>query len=67
MTAPPRDSALALLASVGRLLNAGNGLDATLAGVAEAVRAELPAEAVLVWLREAGRTTWHAVGAPTPR
>ncbi|MGH7628743.1 MAG: two-component system sensor histidine kinase NtrB [Gemmatimonadales bacterium] len=64
MPSPPRDPALALLAAVGRLLNAGNGLEATLAGVAEVVRVELPATAVMFWLREAGRTTWHAVGAP---
>lgn len=62
---PSRDSALALLASVGRLLNAGNGLETTLASVAEAVRAGLPATAVVLWLRESGRTTWHALGAPT--
>ncbi len=61
---PARDPALALLAAVGRLLNVGNGLEATLAGVAEVVRVELPATAVMFWLREAGRTTWHAVGAP---
>ncbi len=66
MTSEPRDSALALLASVGRLLNAGSGFEATLADVAEAVRAELSATSVLFWLRETGRTTWHAVGAPPP-
>ncbi len=66
MAAPPRDSALALLATVGRLFNAGHGLEATLAGVARAVVAELPVSAVLVWLREPGRTTWHAVGEPPP-
>jgi two-component system, NtrC family, sensor kinase len=66
MTAPPRDAALSLLAGVGRLLNAGNGLEATLAGVAEAVRAGLPAATVRVWLRETGGTTWHAVDAPPP-
>jgi len=32
-----RDSALALFEAVGRLLNAGNGMEATLAGVAGAV------------------------------
>jgi two-component system NtrC family sensor kinase len=61
-----RDAALALLESVGRLLNAGNGMEATLIGVAEAVRAALPAEAVTVWLREPGRATWYAVGSPAP-
>ena len=66
MSGPPPDSALALLASVGRLLNAGNGLEATFADVAEVVRTELPADAVVVWLREVGRTTWQAVGAPAP-
>jgi two-component system NtrC family sensor kinase len=66
MHSSSRDPALALLASVARLLNAGNGLDATLAGVAEAVRRELPADSVLVWLRGPGRTTWHAVGSPEP-
>jgi two-component system, NtrC family, sensor kinase len=63
MTASP-DPALALLAEVGRLLNAGNGLEATLTGVVEAVRAGLPASSVVLWLRETGRTTWYAVGAP---
>jgi two-component system, NtrC family, sensor kinase len=63
---PPRDPALGLLSSVGRLLNAGNGLEATLTSVAEAVRAELPAVSVVVWLRGPARVTWQAVGAPTP-
>jgi two-component system NtrC family sensor kinase len=66
VTAPTRDSALALLASVARLLNAGDGLETTVAGVADAVRTELFASFVLVWLREPGRTTWRAVGSPTP-
>ncbi|HET8622208.1 MAG TPA: ATP-binding protein [Gemmatimonadales bacterium] len=60
----PQDPPLALLASVGRLLNAGNGLEATLASVADAVRTRLPAASVVLWLRETGRTTWHAIGAP---
>jgi two-component system, NtrC family, sensor kinase len=60
----PRDSALALLESVGRLLNAGNGMEATLAGVADAIRAALPSEAVTLWLREPGHATWRAVGSP---
>jgi two-component system NtrC family sensor kinase len=61
-----RDSALALFESVGRLLNAGNGIEATLAGVADAVRTGLPAEAVTLWLREPAHATWRAVGSPPP-
>jgi PAS domain S-box-containing protein len=61
-----RDAALALLETVGRLLNAGNGMEATLAGVTDAVRAALPAEAVTIWLREPGRATWYAIGSPPP-
>ncbi|HEU5170386.1 MAG TPA: ATP-binding protein [Gemmatimonadales bacterium] len=61
---PSRDPALDLLASVGRLLNAGLGFEATLAAVADAVRTGLPAGRVRIWLREPGGVLWRAVSAP---
>ena len=59
-----RDSALALFESVGRLLNAGDGIEATLTGVADAIRSGLPAETVTLWLREPAQATWWAIGSP---
>jgi two-component system NtrC family sensor kinase len=63
---PHRDSALALFESVGRLLNAGDGMDATLTGVTDAIRSGLPAEAVTLWLREPAQPPWRAIGSPPP-
>jgi two-component system NtrC family sensor kinase len=57
-------SSLALLASIARLLNAGLGIEATLAAVAEALRAGLPAERVTLWFREPSATAFRAVVAP---
>ena len=55
---------LALVGSVAKLLNEALGTEATLAAVAETLRRGLPADAVTVWLREAGTTAWRAVQAP---
>jgi two-component system NtrC family sensor kinase len=64
MSAGEADS-LALLGSIARLLNAGLGIDATLAAVAETVRAGLPAQSVTLWFRGPGATVFRAVSAPT--
>jgi two-component system, NtrC family, sensor kinase len=55
---------LALLGSVAKLLNEGLGTEATLAAVAETLRRGVAVEAVTVWYREAGSTTFRAVQAP---
>jgi two-component system, NtrC family, sensor kinase len=55
---------LPLLASIARLLNAGLGIEATLAAVAEALRAGLPAQRVTIWFREPSATAFRAVAAP---
>jgi len=54
----------ALIGGVAKLLNEGLGTEATLAAVAESLRRDLPAAAVAVWHREAGRTTFRAVESP---
>ncbi len=55
---------LALLGSIAKLLNAGLGIEATLAAVAQALRAGLPAERVTLWFREPSATAFRAVAAP---
>jgi two-component system, NtrC family, sensor kinase len=55
---------LALLGSVAKLLNAGLGIEATLAEVAEALRVGLPAQRVTLWFRGHGATAFRAVSAP---
>ncbi len=58
------DGPLALVGSVAKLLNAGLGTEATVAAVAETVRAGLPAVAVTVWIREPGTTSFRPLTAP---
>jgi two-component system NtrC family sensor kinase len=55
---------LALLGSIAKLLNAGLGIEPTLAAVTEALRAGLPAEHVTIWFREPSATAFRAVAAP---
>jgi two-component system NtrC family sensor kinase len=55
---------LALIGSVAKLLTAGLGTEATVAAVAETVRAGLPATGVTVWVREPGTTAFRPVAAP---
>lgn len=55
---------LALIASVGRLLNEGFGFEATISMLAETLRTGLPARRVALWLREPGATTFRAVTSP---
>lgn len=61
---PPRDSHLALLGAVAKLLNGNVGFDEAVAAVAEAIRVGLPAERVAVWLREPTGTAFRAVSSP---
>ncbi|HEY8257185.1 MAG TPA: ATP-binding protein [Gemmatimonadales bacterium] len=58
------DASLALVGSVAKLLSAGLGTEATVAAVAETVRAGLPAEGVTFWLRDPGMTAFRPVSAP---
>jgi two-component system NtrC family sensor kinase len=55
---------LALLGSIAKLLNAGLGIEATLAEVAEALRVGVPAQRVTLWFRGHGATAFRAVSAP---
>ncbi|HET7600291.1 MAG TPA: ATP-binding protein [Gemmatimonadales bacterium] len=55
---------LALLGSIGKLLNAGLGFEATLRGVVERLRTGLGAEAAVVWLRDAGGARFRAIASP---
>jgi two-component system NtrC family sensor kinase len=55
---------LALLGSIAKLLNAGLGIEATLAAVAEALRRGLSAQSVTLWFRGHGATAFRAVSAP---
>jgi two-component system, NtrC family, sensor kinase len=55
---------LALLGSIAKLLNAGLGIEPTLAAVTEALRAGLPARTVTLWFRGPGATAFRAVSAP---
>ena len=55
---------LALVGSIARLLNDELGIEATLAGVAEALQRGLPAGAVTVWHRETATPAFRAVQVP---
>jgi two-component system NtrC family sensor kinase len=63
MSAAERDS-LALLGSIAKLLNAGLGIEVTLAAVTETLRAGLSAERVTLWFREPSATAFRAASAP---
>lgn len=56
--------ALPLLGSIAKLLNAGHGIEPTLAAVTEALRAGLPVRDVTLWFRGPGATAFRAVSAP---
>ncbi len=58
------DSALHLIGSIAKLLNAGLGTEATVAAVAETLRAGLPAAAITLWVREPGAAAFRSVSAP---
>ncbi len=58
------DGPLALIGSVAKLLTAGLGTEATVAAVAETVRAGLPAAGVTLWVRGPGATAFRPVAAP---
>jgi two-component system NtrC family sensor kinase len=60
------DDELALIGLVARLLNTGLGAEETLASVADALRRELGAQMVQLWLREPNATTLRAIGSPPP-
>jgi PAS domain S-box-containing protein len=66
MTSPPSGprSPLAAIGTIARLLKHSSGTEATLAGVAEALRAALPAESVTLRLRNPGTLAFEAVTAP---
>ena len=56
--------ALLLLGSIAKLLNAGLGIEPTLAAVTEALRAGIHAHSVTLWFRGPGATAFRAVSAP---
>ncbi|MGH7499138.1 MAG: two-component system sensor histidine kinase NtrB [Gemmatimonadales bacterium] len=60
----PADASLALVGSVAKLLNAGLGTEATIAAVAETLRAGLPAESIRLWVREPGTAAFRPIAAP---
>jgi two-component system NtrC family sensor kinase len=65
MSAPtPRDSALTLLGDVAKLLNGSLGFEATVHGIAEALRSGLPARRIALWLREPNGAAFRAVVSP---
>ena len=55
---------LAIVGSIAKLLTAGLGTEATIAAVAETLRAGLPAAAVTLWVREPGTTAFRPLSAP---
>ena len=60
----PADGGLALVGRVARLLNSGLGTGPALAAVVDALRLGLDAEAVTLWVRQAGTAAMGAVSAP---
>jgi two-component system NtrC family sensor kinase len=58
------DGRLAVIGSVAKLLAAGLGTQATVAAVAEALRAGLPAATVTLWVREPGTAAFQPLSSP---
>ena len=58
------DLPLALLGSVAKLLNIGLGTEATIAAVAETLRAGLPADRITLWVRDHGTAAFRPISAP---
>ena len=65
MSTPEAPAAgLSLVGAVVRLLNAGLGVEAALAGVAETLRLGLPLERVTLWVRGPGTASFRVVSSP---